>query len=248
MTVLRRRSQRRRRGADSLSFAADHAHGVIARRCSLFHGQQAVGLDGLGFPLQLERRKPLDGDALANEVQCLAAEQNLAGVRGLLQPGRNVDGVSSCEALLGSGNDLAGVDPDPQLELRFVVALQLTVQVIELRAEILRGADSAQCVVLVHLRHAEDGHHGVADELLDHSAVALDCGAGDVEVAGEHAAEALRIETLAECGRARDVAEQDGDRLPLLVDGLRLERRSARVAEPRSHRVLVTALRADHHR
>ena len=36
------------------------------------------------------------------------------------------------------------------------------------------GAHRALRVVLVDVRHAEDGDHGVADELLDRAAVALD--------------------------------------------------------------------------
>ena len=40
-------------------------------------------------------------------------------------------------------------------------------------AELQRGAHGTQRVVLVHLRHAEYGHHGVADEFLHRAAVTL---------------------------------------------------------------------------
>ena len=58
---------------------------------------------------------------------------------------------------------------------------------------------------------AEDGHHGIADELLDGAAVLLHAFAGDAVVAGEQAAHLLRVELLAERGRARHVGEEDGD-------------------------------------
>ena len=46
-----------------------------------------------------------------------------------------------------------------------------------------RGRHGPQRVVLVHDRDAEDGHHGVADELLDAAAVALDDRLHPLEVA-----------------------------------------------------------------
>ena len=49
--------------------------------------------------------------------------------------------------------------------------------------ELERGAHGALGVVLVGDRRAPDGHHRVADELLDRAAVALDDVAGEVEVA-----------------------------------------------------------------
>ena len=68
-------------------------------------------------------------------------------------------------------------------------------------------------VVLVDDRDAEDGHHGVADELLDSAAVPFQHGAHLVEVADHHPPHRLRVHALAEAREARDVAEQDGDRL-----------------------------------
>ena len=48
-------------------------------------------------------------------------------------------------------------------------------------------------VVLVGDRRAPDGHHGVADELLDRAAVALDDLAAQVEVARQELADLLRV-------------------------------------------------------
>src|SRR5581483_6586859 len=129
--------------------------------------------------------------------------------------------------------DLAGVDADPDRDLDTV-------------AQLLRRAHSTQRVVLAHRRHPEDRHHRVADELLERPAVPLDRRAGDVEVPGHDVADRFRIARLGEGGRARDVAEEDGDDLPLLARRRRGERRAARVAETCAFAVLGTAARAGH--
>ena len=73
-----------------------------------------------------------------------------------------------------AGHHVAGVHADPAGERHPVVAVELRVQRVERRAHLDRGADRAQRVVLVDLRHAEDGHDGVADVLLDGAAVVFD--------------------------------------------------------------------------
>src|SRR5204862_6052 len=55
-------------------------------------------------------------DGVAHELERGAAEQDLAGLRGLLETGGDVDGVAGREALLGPGHDLAGRDADPALD------------------------------------------------------------------------------------------------------------------------------------
>ena len=72
----------------------------------------------------------------------------------------------------------------------------------------------AQRVVLVDPRDTEDGHHGIADELLDRPAVALQHIPHRVEVPAHEAADGLGIETLADRGGAGDVGEEDRDGLP----------------------------------
>ena len=86
----------------------------------------------------------------------------------------------------------------------------------------------------MQLRNAEDGHHRVADELLDGAAVSLDRGPRGVEVASHHGTRRLRVEALGTGGRTRHVAEQHGHGLPLLARRLAVaESRSTRVAEAR---------------
>ena len=120
---------------------------------------------------------------------------------------------------------------------------------LERAAQLLGRSYGAQRVVLVHLRHSENGHHRVADELLDDAAMPPDRFARYVEVARQDTTQAFGIQPLAESSRADDVAEQHGDRLPALrafvVCG---KRRPAGIAEACACRVLVAARFTDRHR
>ena len=124
---------------------------------------------------------------------------------------------------------VAGVDSDPQIEPEAVFALDGLAQGGDGCAGVGGGADGAQGVVLVRHRYAEDGHDGVADELLDRAAVALDRPPCGREVAVEHAPQRLRVERLRELRRLDEVGEEDRDRLaPFLEHDLSGERRVER--------------------
>ena len=76
-------------------------------------------------------------------------------------------------------------------------------------------------VVLLRRLRAPDGHHGVADELLDGAAVAHDDGSGSLEVAAQDFANVLSVALVGECREADQVGEQDGDVTPFRApDGL----------------------------
>ncbi len=62
---------------------------------------------------------------------------------------------------------------------------------------------------------APDGHHGIADELLDHAAVELDQSPAHVEVAREQRPHLLGVARLRERGETDQVGEQHGDQAPL---------------------------------
>ena len=62
---------------------------------------------------------------------------------------------------------LSGVDAGPRLEGDAVAAAELLVELGQRAAHVVRRTHRAQRVVLAHRRHAEDGHHRIADELLD---------------------------------------------------------------------------------
>src|SRR5947209_6644372 len=100
------------------------------------------------------------------------------------------------------GDDLAGVDADPQRETHAVLALEVVVQRLDGTLHGERGADRAFGVVLVRQRRAEHGHDRVADVLVDRALVTSDLPRERVEVRGEDPAEVLRIEFLGEGRRS----------------------------------------------
>src|SRR5205085_9807993 len=97
-----------------------------------------------------------------------------------------------------------------------------------------------------------DGHHRIADELLDGAAVERDQPLAALEVAGKDLANVLCIARLRECGEADEVGEDDRHEAALrgwrrgLTDrnGIRLERVCARAAEAHARLVRSAALRA----
>ena len=94
----------------------------------------------------------------------------------------------------------------------------------------------------MELWEPEDGHHGVADELLDHAAVPLQLGPHRVEVARHHLPERLRVERLAEGRRALQVGEHDRHDLAVLLRRAGVcERGATGEAELRNRRVLDAA-------
>jgi hypothetical protein len=212
------------------------------------HGQQPVRSQRLRLAFRLDVLERPDLDGAADKPDRFLAEQDLARRRALLEPRGDDDRVPGGQALGRPGHDLARIDADPQGERGPVVAGELLVQLRDGLANPGRCAHGAQGVVLVHDGHAEDGEDGVADELLDRAAVPLDHGLRRLEVAGERRAQALRVESFSQRGRAGDVALEHRDRLALLAGGWRdAQRGTAGVAEPRPLAVLGPARRARHH-
>jgi hypothetical protein len=210
--------------AAQLALASDERRVEVARegRRLFLEGEQPVRHERLALALQLERL-PLGLDGVAHEVRRLGAQQDLAGSGALLEPRRDVDGVAGREALGAPDHDLAGVDADPRIdpERRKRVA------------HLDRRPHGTQSVVLVRLRHAEDGHDRVADKLLDAAAVPLDDRLHLIEIAAEQGAQGFGIDRFAERGRADDVAEEHRDDLAVLAAGrLRGHLGAAGVAEP----------------
>ncbi len=194
---------------------------------------------GHGLTLALQRQR-LDGlrlDRVSSQAQSRLAEQGLTGLRGLLQPRGNVDGVTRREPLLGARDHLAATDADPPLDA------ELGQGQLHLR----RCLERAHCIVFVHGRQPEDRHHGVADELLDDAAMALDDRLHALEIAREQRTERLRVERLAERRRTGDVAKQHGHDLPLLPPLLTSGRTTFR-AIPEGLGSLVPADGASRHR
>ena len=171
------------------------------------HPQQPIGGNRVGLALQLERFDRLDVSCVSDERQCRAPHQHVARLRRLLQPRRDVDRVTGRKALLSPRHHLPGHDADPPLQP------ELGQRVTHLRRRPYRP----QRVILVQHRHAEHGHHGVADELLHAAAVPLHDRLHPLEIAREQRPQPLGIERLTQLGRAGQVAEQHRHRLALLL-------------------------------
>ena len=108
---------------------------------------------------------------------------------------------------------LAGVDADAHLDGLAGDAGQG----VDLVDQAQAGAHGALGIVLVQRRHAEDGDHGVADELLDGAAVGLDDAPSRCVVAAQVGVDELGVVAFREGGEADEVAEEGGDDAALLA-------------------------------
>ena len=124
---------------------------------------------------------------VADERPRLRADQDLTRLRRLFEPCGHVHRVTGREALLRPRHDLAGVDADPELERRPVLAQQGLVQRPQTVTQLGRRAHGAQRIVLVQDGDAEHRHHGIADELLHRPPVTFDDQPRRVEIPGHHA-------------------------------------------------------------
>ncbi|HYM81694.1 MAG TPA: hypothetical protein VEY91_09850 [Candidatus Limnocylindria bacterium] len=115
----------------------------------------------LRLPLQLQRLHRLHSNRAARQRKRRGAYQHFAGRGGLFQAGGNVDRVAGGESLGGAGDDLAGGEADPTVHP----------QVEKGVAHLDRRAASADAIVFVQHRHAENRHYRIADELLHGAAV-----------------------------------------------------------------------------
>ena len=128
-------------------------------------------------------------------------DQNFAGRGSLLEARRDVHRVTGDEPLSGgrvAGNHLARVHPDPRREPLAVLAFEVLVQGRQRGPHLGGGANRAKRIVFVEPRDPEDGHDGVADELLDGPPCDVDHGRHLVEEAAHDATERLGIEPLTE--------------------------------------------------
>jgi hypothetical protein len=199
--------------------------------------EHAEGLHRLALALQLERLGRLRADLIADQPLRGRADQDLVRVGGLLQPRGDVYRVPGDQRLARAGDHLAGVHADADLQSEHADGLP----------HLDRGAYRPERVILVDLRQAEDRHRGVAHELLDGSPVALEDRAELAVVTRHELTKHLGIGPLAECRRADEIAEHDGDGLADARRRLHVERCAAGGAEPGVLQVLPAARWAGHH-
>ena len=130
-------------------------------------------------PLQLERARVLDHEAARRKAVRGRADEDLSGTRSLLEPRREIDGLTRRECRFRPVNDdLAGLDADAGFQLHLGHRL--------VHRE--RCASGALRIVLVRLRNAECSHDGVSCELLHDAAVLRDAVRDHVEELRSHGA------------------------------------------------------------
>src|SRR6266550_5653272 len=218
------------------------------RGCIRSNSKEAIREYGVGLSFCLDRLDRLEFERSFGEVVSARPDEDLSRLRGLLEPRGDVDGVTRRKRATLARHDLAGVDAHPDPQLGPEVALKVFIQAAELLAQLVRGPGCPQRIVLVDDGDSENGHDRITDELLHGATVALQHVAGEREVTLHHAAERLRVEALAQCGRAGDVAEEDRHRLADLARrGRFYQGCAAGTAEAEPSRVLGAAARADGH-
>ena len=236
------------------AIATDHrtADAAVDRLGRLVDGDEASDGDRLVAALDLDLAWLAGDHGVADEAPGRVADERLARFGRLLEASGDVHRVAGRPAAAGpriADDDRAGVDADAHRDLETALGPEGCVQGRQRGLHLGGRPDRPERVVLVHDRDAEDGDDRIADELLDRSAVALEDRAHRVEPAAHDRAQRLRVEVLAEPGRAGDVGEHDGDDLARLARRLgRGERRAARHAEAGDVGVLGRAVRAGDHR
>jgi hypothetical protein len=195
-----------------LAVAPDHrraqARHPTRRLVALAREDHRADRGGLSAHIKGSRR--LEGES-AHRGSGAVTDEDLAGRRGLLEPGRHVDGVAGRHRLARpgrrGGEHLARVHADPQPELDAVRRLELVVQVAQPALHPKRRAQGACGVVLVCGGHAERSHDGVADELLDRPALRLDLLPHRGEEPRQHILQRLGVEPGAERRRVGHIGE-----------------------------------------
>ena len=172
--------------------------------------------------LELERARVLVDDRLLRRAAGGFADEDGPWLGGRLHARRRIDEIARDHALaLGADRDGGFPGEDTSAGAKLGRA-DLVAERGDGSDQVERRADGSLRVVLGRGRRAPNGHHCIADELLDRAAVELDQASRCVEVARE---ELARILGVALPGRRREpdeVGEEDGDEPSLC------RRRSAR--------------------
>jgi hypothetical protein len=190
-------------------------------------------LDRLGLSLHVERSHGLVPNRVPRRPVCLVTDEQSSWGRGGLETRRRVHYVACRQHVSARGihgNDrVAGVHRSARGEVERLFPVQL----VDPFEHTKTRTNRALGVLAVRNRSAEYAHHGIADEFLDHTAVALDSPLGLRVVELENFAHVFRIRPIRARGEADEVNEEDGDELPLFADrAWVLESRSTARAEP----------------
>jgi hypothetical protein len=200
-----------------------------------------VSGDGFGLALERERPDRVALDLGRHEAMRLGGDQDPHGRGDGLEARRDVHRVADGEVLLAtfaahrSDDDVAGVDPDADVQADLPVPDRPAAQLAGGIDQVESRPDRAHRVVLVGDRRPEEREESIAQELRNAASVPLDDRREPGQRRIDHGLPVLGVEALGDGGRAHDVEEEDRDRAPF-VARLGLDRPTARRAEPRVRR------------
>ena len=187
--------------------------------------QHLEPVDRVGDAFELETGTGPERERAAHVPVGVARDQDAPHRSRRLEAGGPVDRLPDDRHLLPRAlvqhpdHHVAAVDADPHGERHAVHRLDLAVELLQCVAHGEGGTDRQVRILLARLADPEHRHHGVADELLDHTAVRLDVVLPAGEVPVDDGPDVLGVQRLREHGEVDQVREQDGDELALLALG-----------------------------
>jgi len=190
---------------------------------------------------------------VADEARRLGPDEDLAGLRQVLEAGRHVDGVAQQAGIGGSRcagarHDDPGRDPGVHGQGTTNLRCDARAQLVDGGMDLQHRPHGPLGVVLVGDRVAENGHDRVAEQLVDPAAVAFDDRGGRGEDLAHHRLDVLGIELLRHGSEPGQIAEEYGDLAPFrLPRSDFFELGAALIAEPSPRRVLESTIAARLH-
>ena len=238
--------------------AADQRRGdTLKSSCSSRHRLDAGNLEGLDrglLALHLDGAARIEVELGLHQPVGIGADQNRSGVRGRLQPRRNIGrvahrGVFRPDRVADeSENGGAGVDAHSQIEVDAMAALD------DLRVlpggllNVEPGAYRPFGIVFVGDRRAEEGQNGISHQPRDRAAIARHRRVHQPERAIHDQRPVFGVELLGDRGRAGYVGKKHRGEPSLALDrALALKRITAIAAEASAvHIAELTVLTSTH--
>ncbi len=180
--------------------------------------ERAPGVNRLRLSLRHDALVRLVRDRLLGRAHRRLVDDQGSDGRCRLQASSRVDDVAGDDPLPALGPCAERHDGLPRRDRGSDGELEPTLaQLLDRLEDSQGGADRALGVVLVRHRGAEHGHDGVADELLDRPAEALDVGLHALVVRAERRADVLGVGAVRSAREADEVDEEDRHDLALLA-------------------------------
>src|SRR5689334_13323624 len=153
------------------------------------HAEQLINLQAAGTAIYREPVKFAHDDTVAAEAPCLRADDDGGAVAlvGAFQPAGDVHGIADHRVVQPNlrtdiaDQHVAGIDADADFYFLAMVIDETRLLHRTLASE--RRAAAIDGVVGIGRRRAPERHHGIADELVDGAAAALDLRRHHVEIA-----------------------------------------------------------------